>query len=132
MGRRLLGRIHEQLPEAAHEFATEGVRRLVDYQDAAYADLYLDRIASIRELDNDAENWRLTREAARHVALWMSYEDTIRVADLKVRAGRFKRVREEVRAGPEEILGITEYRSEERRVGQGCVSTFRSRGSPYH
>src|SRR3546814_5587646 len=28
MGRRLLGRIHEQLPEAAHEFATEGVRRL--------------------------------------------------------------------------------------------------------
>ncbi|HEY9553927.1 indolepyruvate oxidoreductase subunit beta family protein [Allosphingosinicella sp.] len=109
MGRRLLGRIHEQLPEAAHEFATEGVRRLVDYQDAAYADLYLDRIASIRELDNDAENWRLTREAARHVALWMSYEDTIRVADLKVRAGRFKRVREEVRAGPEEILGITEY-----------------------
>src|SRR3546814_21105277 len=39
----------------------------------------------------------------------MSYEDTIRVADLEVRAGRFKRVREEVRAGPEEILGITEY-----------------------
>src|SRR3546814_15046392 len=27
---------------------------------------------------------------------------------------------------------ISEYRSEERRVGKECVSTCRSRGSPYH
>src|SRR3546814_11687938 len=29
-------------------------------------------------------------------------------------------------------LGAGADRSEERRVGQGCVSTCRSRGSPYH
>src|SRR3546814_17353368 len=118
MGRRLLGRSHEQLPEAAHEFATEGVRRLVDYQDAAYADLYLDRIASIRELDNDAANWRLTREAARQVALWMSYEDPIRVADLKVRAGSIKRAGEAARAGSEEMLGLNA--SMHARMGEVC------------
>jgi indolepyruvate ferredoxin oxidoreductase beta subunit len=39
----------------------------------------------------------------------MSYEDTIRVADLKVRATRFARVREEVRAKAEQPLAITEY-----------------------
>jgi len=108
-GRALLQRIRESLPQPAHEFAILGARRLMDYQDAAYADLYLDRLASVRDLDNGAEDWRLTRETARYLALWMSYEDTIRVADLKVRASRFARVREEVRVGPQDVLGITEY-----------------------
>ena len=40
---------------------------------------------------------RLLAETARHLALWMTYEDTIRVADLKTRATRFERVRGEVR-----------------------------------
>src|SRR3546814_3855454 len=29
-------------------------------------------------------------------------------------------------------LRVTDYRSEERRVGNACVSTCRSRWSPYH
>src|SRR3546814_12902236 len=33
---------------------------------------------------------------------------------------------------PEHITRMTWYRSEERRVGKECVSTCRSRGSPYH
>src|SRR3546814_7568189 len=33
---------------------------------------------------------------------------------------------------PEVPLGISTSRSEERRVGQECVSTCRSRWSPYH
>ena len=51
----------------------------------------------------------LLTETARHLALWMSYEDTIRVADLKTRASRFARVRAEVRAKPDQILRITEF-----------------------
>ena len=39
----------------------------------------------------------------------MSYEDTIRVADLKTRASRFARVRAEVRVKPDQILRITEF-----------------------
>src|SRR3546814_12380919 len=31
-----------------------------------------------------------------------------------------------------QLAGIAEYRSEERRVGKECVSTCRSRWSPYH
>src|SRR3546814_9777908 len=30
------------------------------------------------------------------------------------------------------VLGLSRARSGERRVGKGCVSTGRSRGSPYH
>jgi indolepyruvate ferredoxin oxidoreductase, beta subunit len=108
-GRAWLARIRDELPEAAHVFAIEGVKRLADYQDPAYATLYLDRLAAIRAGDDGRDSWRLTREAARHLALWMSYEDTIRVADLKVRSSRFARVREEVRAAPDQPLDITEY-----------------------
>src|SRR3546814_4825083 len=43
-------------------------------------------------------------------------------ADLAVLADEILRHRQQVGAG----------RSEERRVGKECVSTFRSRGSPYH
>lgn len=108
-GRALLARIRDTLPPAAHAFATEGVRRLCDYQDPDYAELYLDRLGFIRGLDDGRDDWRLTRETARHLALWMSYEDTIRVADLKVRATRFARVRDEVKAGAGQPIDITEY-----------------------
>ncbi len=102
-GRALAARIEADLPHAAQFFALEGVRRLMDYQDAAYAGLYLDR------LDSLGGNPGLLTEAARHLALWMSYEDTIRVADLKVRASRFARVRGEVKAKDDQIVRLTEY-----------------------
>jgi len=108
-GRRLLARVLRELPEQAHDFAIEGVRRLCDYQDPAYASLYLDRLARVRALDTGAEGFRLTVETARYLALWMSYEDTIRVAGLKVRGSRFERVREEVRAAPGQPIAITDY-----------------------
>jgi indolepyruvate ferredoxin oxidoreductase, beta subunit len=81
----------------------EGVRRLTDYQDAAYAQLYRDRLDRLRL------NGVLLTETARHLALWMSYEDTIRVADLKTRTSRFARVRAEVRVKPDQVLRITEF-----------------------
>ncbi|MGA8906736.1 MAG: DUF6537 domain-containing protein, partial [Acidobacteriaceae bacterium] len=88
---------------AADPIIEEGVRRLTDYQDAAYARLYRDRLDRLH-LDGT-----LLTETARHLALWMSYEDTIRVADLKTRASRFARVRAEVRVKPGQVLRITEF-----------------------
>jgi indolepyruvate ferredoxin oxidoreductase beta subunit len=89
----------------------EGLRRTVDYQDPAYAALYLDRLEAVRDAaapGGDAQA-ALLREVARHLALWMSWEDTIRVADLKTRDSRFARVRGEVRASSEQVLAIQEY-----------------------
>ena len=89
----------------------EGVRRLADYQDLEYAEAYLDRLRAIRELDmgGDEGAYRLTNETARHLALWMSYEDTIRVADLKTRSQRFRDVRKEVRAEADQPVYIVEF-----------------------
>ena len=105
---RLLDRVRAELPAEVQAFAIEGVRKLIDYQDPEYAALYLDRLANLRRMLPDAPG-ALWRETARHLALWMSYEDTIRVADLKTRASRFERVRGEVRAQPDQLLAINEF-----------------------
>ncbi len=49
------------------------------------------------------------REAARQLALWMCFEDIVRVADLKTRRSRIERVRAEVRAQPGQPVVITEF-----------------------
>lgn len=108
-GRALKARIDQLLGEPAHGFAVEGVRRLMDYQDRRYAELYLDRLSHIAALDDASDGWQLTKEAARYLALWMAYEDTIRVADLKTRATRSARVAAEVRLAPGQVISVTEY-----------------------
>src|SRR6185503_17856512 len=90
-----------------HEVLRLGVARLVDYQDADYAALYLERARSLFE--SDEEPHRVAIETARLLALWMSYEDVIRVADLKTRPARFARVRREVRAKPGEPVAVIDY-----------------------
>jgi indolepyruvate ferredoxin oxidoreductase beta subunit len=100
------------LPQGVRSVALAGARRMIDYQDPAYAELYLtrlERIAALDESPSAGDAWALTEAVARGLALWMSFEDTIRVADLKTRATRFARVREEVRAEPNQIVGISEF-----------------------
>ncbi|WP_404478198.1 indolepyruvate oxidoreductase subunit beta family protein [Novosphingobium sp. BL-52-GroH] len=106
-GRALASRIAASLPEAAHVHALHGVAKLMDYQDGDYAALYLDRLETVAA--RDAAPFVLTAETARHLALWMGYEDTIRVADLKTRGSRVARVRGEVKAQDDQILSITEF-----------------------
>ena len=106
--RALVERVQIEFPAAAQDFLLEGVRRLIDYQDLAYAGLYLDRMATVAALPG-SDDHRLLRETARHLALWMSYEDTARVAALKTRATRFERVRGEARVQPGQVLAINEY-----------------------
>lgn len=117
----LLDRVR-RLPEPVRALALEGARRAIDYQDPAYAALYLGRLERIGALDERSRpqhevpaggtaggECALTAAVARGLALWMTFEDTIRVADLKTRAARFERVRQEIRAAPGQLFGITEF-----------------------
>jgi indolepyruvate ferredoxin oxidoreductase beta subunit len=96
------GRDAEPKPQQPLDVAAEGVRRLTDYQDAHYAGLYLERLKPFADP-------ALKREVARALALWMSYEDVMRVAQLKARRARMDDVRAEVRAHPGQIVHVTEY-----------------------
>lgn len=109
----LLDRLH-RLPAASRALALEGLRRTIDYQDPEYAALYLSRLERISTLDqgrsaDGSGGGELTAAVARGLALWMTFEDTFRVADLKTRPGRFARVREEIRAETGQLFGITDF-----------------------
>ena len=105
--RSLLDRVRNAFAGETHAILIEGVRRTIDYQDPEYAELYLDRME--RVISSADRDIKLINETARYLALWMTYEDTIRVAQLKTRASRFERVRAEVRLKGDQLLGINEY-----------------------
>jgi len=97
----LIERARASFPAASLDVVEEGIRRLATYQDRRYAALFLDRLQGI-----DAA---IVREVARHLAVRMSYEDVIRVAQAKTSRERLERVRSEVRARPHEPVEITEH-----------------------
>ncbi|KON81290.1 indolepyruvate oxidoreductase subunit beta family protein [Azoarcus sp. PA01] len=109
----LLDRVKRDFPALAQPLLVAGLRRLIDFQDIAYAAEYLRTLGTLRDLDarsgGSANDWALTRAAARHVAVAMSYDDVIRVADLKTRGSRFARVRDEVGAKPDQLVYTTEF-----------------------
>jgi len=87
---RLVGRAEEEFPESLQRTLGEALGRLIDYQDARYARGYLARVRAVLAADPDL---RVTEIFARRLAVWMTYEDAIRVADLKTRRSRFERIR---------------------------------------
>ena len=99
-----------RLPEAARAFASEGVRRLIAYQDLGYARLYLDRLAAVCDADAKADaGGRLVAETARHLAVRMSYEDVIRVAQAKIEPDRMARIAAQMGIKPGQPFAVTEF-----------------------
>jgi indolepyruvate ferredoxin oxidoreductase beta subunit len=116
---RALNRVANEYPVTAHTMLRIGLRRMIDYQDVAYAHEYLDRVARLHALDSSPDAV-LTVEAAKQVAVAMSYDDVIRVADLKTRGARFERVRVEALARVDQIVDTTEFMHP--RVSEICAT----------
>ncbi len=87
-----------------HDILLHGIRRLTDYQDAGYARVYLERLEPFREHDP-----ALLREVGRHLAIRMSYEDIIRVAQAKGRPARFNRIQGELGTSADDPFHVTEF-----------------------
>ena len=98
-------------PADVHEILALGHARLIDYQGPAYARLYLQRLQAVLQAEQAArvEEHPVTRETARWLALWMAFDDIVHVADLKSRASRLLRVRQEVKAGEHDLLKIYDH-----------------------
>ena len=107
----LARRIEQEFPQRVREILTAGIIRLSDYQDETYAEEFIARLRPILDLDSEFGNGQhqLLSEAARNLALWMSYEDAIRVADLKIRRERFERVSKEVGRNMSQHLQIDDF-----------------------
>lgn len=105
---RLAARV-AALPATVAELALPGLRKVVDFQDLRYGAAYLDRLAQVMAVDDSAQGWVLSREAAKYIANAMAYDDIIRVADLKTRGRRFDRIRKEMRVKEANLLQLTEF-----------------------
>jgi indolepyruvate ferredoxin oxidoreductase beta subunit len=108
--RKLEAEVNETFPAEAAAVAVEGIRRLYRYQSRRYAKTYVARLKPIAAADEAfGVDGRLLRETARHLAVWMSYEDVIRVAAAKIAPDRIARIREDMGAKPGERLRIFEF-----------------------
>ncbi len=109
---RVAERIGADVPREAGDIARIGAERCADFQDWRYAHSYLDRISNVAAVDKEAgpgRGFRLTAIVTKRLAPWMTYEDAIRVADLKTRSTRFARVRDDVHAAPGQVVWFSEY-----------------------
>ena len=102
----LVGRVETEFPARLQPTLGEAVARLIDYQGVAYAESFLERVRRVRAADPQSV---VTERFAKRLAVWMSYEDAIRVADLKTRARRFERIRREHGAADHQVLRVTDY-----------------------
>ncbi len=107
--RELAERVRD-MPGAARSMILHGLVRTAVYQDRTYAERYLARVQRFADVDPDGDGAAaLTLEAARHIALWMCYQDTIQVAMQKTRRARMDRVRAEAKARPNQLLEVREF-----------------------
>ena len=101
--------IEADFPPAVVPVLRLGVARLIDYQNEAYARLYLERIRAICAIDSEERGHALTIEVARLLALRMASEDVIRVADIKTRRRRFDDVVRDNRLSASTLWDVSEY-----------------------
>ena len=106
--RALLERVRSDFPAAAQPMLIEGVRRLIDYQDPAYAALYLDRLARIRAAGRPTPTL-LARDRAppRAVDVVRGHDPRRRPEDARLRASSACAAR--CASSGDQVLAINEY-----------------------
>lgn len=107
-GAKLLDRISKDFKTCAHHYLYLGVKRLSIYQDHDYANSYLDQLLDINGDSND-DDGQLLCESARQLALWMSYEDIIRVAQIKISPERFAQCAKEIQLEAGQYYRMVEF-----------------------
>ena len=109
----LVARLKQELPEPALAMGRAGLTKVVDFQDVAYGAEYLDILRTLHAADRNsggaARGYVFTQTAAKYLANAMTYDDVIRVADLKTRAGRRARIEDELELSQGQVLQTTEF-----------------------
>jgi indolepyruvate ferredoxin oxidoreductase beta subunit len=101
-------------PPAVHDIVALGHARVCEYQDAAYGERYATRLQRVLAAERTgdptgSQGFATTRETARWLALWMAFDDIVRVADLKSRASRRQRVAGEVKLADGDLLRVYDH-----------------------
>ncbi|CAN7734831.1 hypothetical protein LJR220_001929 [Bradyrhizobium sp. LjRoot220] len=95
----------EGLPEAVTAVASDAIHLLIEYQSTDYAQLYVDRLR--RFVGRNGVDDAMLVEIARLMAVRMSYQDPIRIAQLKMAE------RDEASGTPAGSVDIRKFRVDE-------------------
>lgn len=99
-------------PQVA-DMARAGLAKVIDYQDLEYGLEYLEQLKALclldLTLDGGDHDFALSLNAAKYLANAMTYDDVIRIADLKTRAARRDRIGAEIGLKPDQLFETTEY-----------------------
>ena len=103
-----------QPPAPAPDLRQLARQRLREYQDAAYVELYEQRLARVEAAERatagePAQPGAVVQETTRWLALWMAFDDIVRVAAAKLAASRMDRVRREVGQRDGELLKVWDH-----------------------
>ncbi|MBI2772643.1 MAG: indolepyruvate oxidoreductase subunit beta family protein [Burkholderiales bacterium] len=103
-----------KFPPQTHFMLGLGHARMREYQGDDYARLYVQRMEKVLAAEREADPagahaFATTTEMARWLALWMAFDDIVRVADLKSRGTRWQRVKGEVKAGDDDLLQVYDH-----------------------
>jgi hypothetical protein len=101
--------------------------RLLDYQGPAYAALYVQRLQRVLQAERAADpaganGYAITREMVRWLALWMAFDDIVRVAAAKLAASRWQRVRREVGWRRRPAQGLRPLQARRARVRRAAAA----------
>ncbi|HEX6137184.1 MAG TPA: indolepyruvate oxidoreductase subunit beta family protein [Casimicrobiaceae bacterium] len=104
----------DAFPAAARDIVALGYDRVVEFQDAQYGESYIERLRAVDKAERAHDpaarhDARVLRETARFLALWMAFDDIVRVASLKCSAARFARVHREIGAGTHDVVRIVDH-----------------------
>jgi indolepyruvate ferredoxin oxidoreductase beta subunit len=121
-----VSRLETLFPPNLREILAESVFRLLEYQGAGYADAYVDSVRTVFEIDRKSKGggFKLTEYFAKNLALLMSFEDGIRVAELKIKSERFKRIKEEMRLRDDQVFKVVDYLKPDAEELYGLLPYF--------
>src|SRR3546814_14962852 len=119
---------------ALKDIVAHRTQLLTDYQNAAWAARYRRLVDAVAAAEARATPGKdaLSIMVARNFAKLMSYKDEYEVARLHADPAFRQQLKDAFEDGAKLRYNLAPPRSEERRVGKECVSTCRSRWSPYH
>ena len=108
------GAMRAGFPPAAAGMIGLGHARVVAFQDARYGAVYLDRLRAVAAAEHAADpqgvhDAAMLRETARFLALWMAFDDVVKVAAQKSSAQRLARVRADVGAQAGDVVRILDH-----------------------
>ena len=101
--RKLLTEAQQTLPAKINQTLAEALYQLIDYQNETYARAYLEMVNEFKADEN------LQALYAQHLALWLTYEDSPRVAQLKTRPSRFTGIAKEHGLKPGQKMLVEDF-----------------------